>query len=176
LAAGGLVDVGTGMITVANGLLQSDLVTALQSGRADGSWAGASGITSSAVAMSIAFSVPRSVGWRDNGDGSLAFGYAAQGDTNLDWSVDILDAGNFITGGKFDTSLLATWGEGDFNYDDAVDILDAAEFFAAGLYDAGPYNSATGSIAAVPEPNVLVLAGVGFGFMGLMAARRNRAD
>jgi len=176
LAAGGLVDVGTGMITVANGLLQSDLVTALQSGRADGSWAGASGITSSAAAMSIASSVPRSVGWRDNGDGSLAFGYAAQGDTNLDWSVDILDAGNFITGGKFDTSLPATWGEGDFNYDDAVDILDAAEFFAAGLYDAGPYNSATGTIAAVPEPNVLALAGVCVGFVGLMAARRNRAD
>lgn len=176
LAAGGLVDVGTGIITVANGLLQSDLVTALQSGRADGSWTGSSGITSSAAAMSTAFSVPRSVGWRDNGDGSLAFGYAAQGDTNLDWSVDILDAGNFITGGKFDTSLPATWGEGDFNYDDAVDILDAAEFFAAGLYDAGPYNSATGTIAAVPEPNVLALAGVCVGFVGWMAARRNRAD
>ena len=176
LAAGGLVDVGSGMITVANGLLQSDLVTALQSGRADGSWTGSSGITSSAAAMSTAFSVPRSVGWRDNGDGSLAFGYAAQGDTNLDWSVDILDAGNFITGGKFDTSLPATWGEGDFNYDDAVDILDAAEFFAAGLYDAGPYNAASGTIAAVPEPNVLALAGVGFGCVGLMAARRKLAD
>jgi hypothetical protein len=57
-----------------------------------------------------------------------------------------------------------------------VDILDAAEFFAAGLYDAGPYNSATGTIAAVPEPNVLVLAGAGVGFVALMAARRNRAD
>lgn len=176
LAAGGLVDVGTGMITVASGLSESDLVTALQSGHADGSWTGSSGITSSAAAFSIACSVPRSVGWRDNGDGSLAFGYAAQGDTNLDWSVDILDAGNFMTGGKFDTSLPATWGEGDFNYDGAVDILDAAEFFAAGLYDAGPYNSASGTIAAVPEPNMLALAGVGFGFVGLMAARRKRAD
>jgi hypothetical protein len=110
----------------------------------------------------------------DNGNGSVTFAFAAPGDTNLDWSVDILDASNFIAGGKFDTSLLATWSEGDFNYDSAVDILDAADFFATGFYDAGAYNAASGSIAAVPEPNVLGVVGVGAGLAGLLAVRRKR--
>jgi len=87
--------------------------------------------------------------------------------------VDILDAGNFLTGGKFDTGLPATWIEGDFNYDKVVDILDAADFFATSLYDAGSYNSRAGNVAAVPEPSTLGLVGVGIA--GLMAARRKRA-
>ena len=40
---GGLIDVNTGMITVAKGLSATDLVAALQSGRAGGSWTGSSG-------------------------------------------------------------------------------------------------------------------------------------
>jgi hypothetical protein len=166
------VDVGTGMVTVANGLTPTALVTALQSGRAGGSWTGSSGITSSAAASSNG---TRSVGWLDNGNGSVTFAYAAPGDTNLDWTVDILDAGNFLTGGKFDTGLPATWIEGDFNYDKVVDILDAADFFATSLYDAGSYNSPAGNIAAVPEPSTLGLFGVGVGIAGLMAVRRKRA-
>jgi autotransporter-associated beta strand protein len=170
--AGGLVDVGTGMVTVTNGLSSNSLVTALQSGRAGGSWTGSSGITSSAAASSNGI---RSVGWLDNGNGSMTFAYAAPGDSNLDWTVDILDAGNFLSFGKFDTGLPATWIEGDFNYDVTVDILDAADFFATGLYDDGSYNSPAGTIAAVPEPSVLGLVGVGAGVVGLMAARRKRA-
>jgi autotransporter-associated beta strand protein/T5SS/PEP-CTERM-associated repeat protein len=172
--AGGLVDVGTGMVTVANGLSSTALVTALHSGRADGSWTGSSGITSAAAASAIASTTLRSVGWLDNGNGSMTFGFAAPGDTNLDWRVDILDASNFIAGGKFDTSLPATWGEGDFNYDGAVDILDAADFFATGFYDAGAYNAASESIAAVPEPNGLGVVAVGAGLAGLRAVRRKR--
>jgi hypothetical protein len=170
--AGGLVDVGTGMVTVANGLSQLSLVAALQSGRAGGSWTGSSGITSSAAASLIG---TRTVGWLDNGNGSVTFAYAAPGDSNLDWTVDILDAGNFLTFGKFDTGLPATWIEGDFNYDATVDILDAADFFATSLYDAGNYNSPAGTIAAVPEPSALGLIGMGAGIAGLMAMRRKRA-
>jgi fibronectin-binding autotransporter adhesin len=170
--SGGLVDVGTGMVTVANGLSQLSLVAALQSGRAGGSWAGSSGITSSAAASSTAQSMSRSVGWLDNGNGSVTFAYAAPGDTNLDWTVDILDASNFLSFGKFDAGLAATWIEGDFNYDNVVDILDAADFFATSLYDAGSYNSPAGSIAAVPEPSILGLVGVGV--VGLLVARRKR--
>jgi autotransporter-associated beta strand protein len=169
--AGGLVDVGTGMVTVANGLSTKALVTALQTGRSGGSWTGSSGITSSAAASSNG---TRTVGWLDNGNGSVTFAYAASGDTNLDWSVDILDAGNFLTGGKFDTGLPATWSEGDFNYDATVDILDAADFFSTSLYDAGSYNPPAGTIAAVPEPSVLGMFGVGAGVVGLMAHRRKR--
>jgi hypothetical protein len=82
--------------------------------------------------------------------------FAAPGDTNLDWQVDVLDASNFLSFGKFDSGLAATWLEGDFNYDGVVDVLDAADFFGTGLYDAGNYNTPAGAsgIAAVPEPAI----------------------
>jgi autotransporter-associated beta strand protein len=172
--AGGLVDVGTGMVTVASGLSPANLVTALLAGRGDGTWNGTAGITSSQAKADLAGSIPRTVGWLDNGNGSMTFAYAAPGDTNLDWSIDILDIGNFLALGKFDTGLPATWFEGDFDYNGIVDILDVAEFVSTGLYNAGGYNSASGAIAAVPEPSTLGLLGVGAGVVGLMAARRKR--
>jgi hypothetical protein len=153
--AGGLTDVGSGYVTVAAGLSVADMLVALNAGRGDGSWSGTSGITSSTAAADVAASIPRTVGWLDNGDGSTTFAYAAPGDTNIDWQVDALDALNFVTLGKFDTGLQATWLEGDFNYDGVVDILDALDFFNTGLYDTGVYNppaGAAGAVAAVPEP------------------------
>jgi autotransporter-associated beta strand protein len=156
--AGGLVDVGTGLVTVAAGLSQSDMLVALVTGRGDGSWNGGSGITSSTAAASGG---NRTVGWLNNGDGSVTFGFAAAGDTNLDWSVDILDAANFLAGGRFDTGLPATWIEGDFGYDGVVDILDAADFLSTGLFDAGPYNAPAteaSAISPVPEPALPAVA------------------
>jgi len=154
-SAGGLVDVGNGMVTVAAGLTAPDMVSAILSGLGDGSWNGTSGITSSVAAASGG---DRTVGWLDNGDGSVTFAFAAAGDTNLDWQVDIIDAANFLAGGKFDSGSPATWNEGDFTYDGVVDILDAAAFLSNGLFDAGPYNSAgqAGAIAAVPEPGLQI--------------------
>jgi hypothetical protein len=117
------------------------------------------------------------VGWIDNGDGSLTTAYAAPGDTNIDWSIDILDAANFLSGGKFDTGSPAIWFEGDFSYDGIVDILDAADFFATGLYDAGTYNTApgvSGGIAAVPEPTVWSLTAL-VGAAALWRRRRHAA-
>jgi hypothetical protein len=163
------------MVTVAQGLTPAALVTAILTGRGDGSWNGTSGITSSAAATDVASGSPRAVGWLDNGDGSVSAAFAAPGDTNIDWQVDVVDALNFVTLGKFDTGLPATWLEGDFNYDGLVDILDALDFFNTGLYDAGNYNAASGSIAAVPEPSVLGLVGIGAGVAGLMAMSRKRA-
>ena len=163
--AGGLVNLGNGLVTVASGLSPTDLVTAIQAGRGDGSWTGTSGITSSVAASDLASGIPRAVGWLDNGDGSVTAAFAAPGDTNLDWVVDVLDAGNFLTFGKYDTGLPATWLEGDFNYDGVVDVLDASDFFNTGLYDTGNYNTPLGAsgIAAVPEPSsvaILATAGV----------------
>jgi autotransporter-associated beta strand protein len=162
LTGGGLVDVTSGGMTVASGLSTAELVDRLVAGRGDGSWNGTSGITSSTAAAELASSNPRAVGWLDNGDGSMTFAYAAPGDTNVDWSVDVLDAGNFLTFGKFDAGLLATWQEGDFNYDGVVDVLDASDFFSTGLYDAGNYNAApgmvSGGVAAVPEPGMSAIA------------------
>ena len=153
--AGGLTDVGSGYVTVAAGLSVADMLVALNTGRGDGSWSGTSGIISSTAAANTAASIPRTVGWLDNGGGSTTFAYAAPGDTNLDWVIDVLDAGNFLTFGKYDTELPATWLEGDFNYDGIVNIQDAADFISTGLYDTGAYNpppGAVGAVAAVPEP------------------------
>ena len=175
--AGGLTDVGSGLATVAAGLSATDMLAALLTGRGDGSWNGTSGITSSQAAADLAANVPRTVGWLDNGDGSVTFAFAAGGDTNLDWQVDILDAANFLAGGKFDTGLPASWIEGDFGYDGLVDILDAADFLASGLFDAGAYNppaGLTGGVAAVPEPAVMPAAVVVFWLAGI-ALRRRRA-
>jgi hypothetical protein len=169
LATGnGLMDVTSGALTISSGLTAPQLVAELLEGRGDGAWNGTSGITSSTAAAEVAASTPRSVGWLDNGDGSLTVAYAAPGDTNLDWSIDILDAANFLALGKFDTGATATWLEGDFGYDGIVDILDAADFFSTGLFDAGTYNTAPGSagaVAAVPEP-----AGMGVVAAGLAVA------
>ena len=155
---GGKVDAGQGLITVAAGLSALDLEAEIIAGRGDGSWRGVAGITSSLVAAEVARGIPRSIGWMENGDGSLSFGYSAPGDTNNDLQVDVLDVANFFAGGKFDTGFRATWTDSDFNYDGVVDMLDAADFFSAGLFDAGAYNpAAAGNVAAVPEPSLTLL-------------------
>ncbi len=150
--AGGLTDVGNGLMTVAAGLPTPLLRQALAAGRGTGSWTGTAGITSSAAATAIARSIPRTVGWLDNGDGSVSFAFAAAGDSNLDWTVDLLDAANFLAGGAFDSGQPASWNEGDFGSDGVVDILDAADFLATALFDAGPYNAPAAAAASVSDP------------------------
>lgn len=172
--AGGLVDLGSGMMTVAGGLTPAGLVDAVLAGRGNGTWNGGQGITSTAAAAALASSMPRTVGWLDNGDGSVSAAFAAAGDTNLDWSVDVLDAANFLAGGRFDSGASASWNEGDFTYDGITDILDAADLLSTGLYDAGPYNGAAGAAAgviAVPEPGTGLL-GVVVAIAGGSLARR----
>jgi len=180
LASGnGLLDLTSGALTISSGLTSTELVAEILEGRGDGSWTGTSGITSSTAAAESAAGTPRAVGWIDNGDGSLTVAYAAPGDTNIDWSIDILDASNFLAGGKFDTGSPAVWIEGDFSYDGVVDILDAADFFATGLYDAGNYNTApglSGGIAAVPEPTgVAIVAGGCIAAAALLRRRGRRS-
>jgi autotransporter-associated beta strand protein len=180
--AGGLTDVGTGMVTVAaGGLSVADMVTAITAGRNGGSWDGTTGITSSEAA---AGGGTRAVGWLENvvndaqGNAnanlsSVTFAFAAPGDTNLDWQVDVTDAANLVAFGKYDTAQPATWLEGDFNYDGIVDVTDAADFINTGLYNTGFYNPpvAQGAVAAVPEPSSL---GVAVGMTGLVLAWRLR--
>ena len=164
LSAGGLVDLTTGAMTVTSGLSATDLVAEILEGRGTGSWTGTSGIMSSVAAADVALGIPRAVGWLDNGDGSLTAAYAAPGDTNLDWQVDVLDVAYILAGGKFNTGAPGTWSEGDFNYDGLVNVLDAADFLTTGLYDQGSYNPppdslvAAGSVAAVPEPSSIAIA------------------
>ncbi len=171
LAGNGLVDVTAGAVTITAGMSAGQLVTELLKGRSDGSWTGTSGITSTVAAANIASSIPRTVGWLDNGDGSLKAAYAAPGDTNLDWSIDILDVANVLAAGKFNAGNPATWAQGDFNYDGVVDVLDAADFITTGLFDTGNYNVAAGqseTIAAVPEPSGWAI------LLGVLAAAGSR--
>ncbi len=164
LSGSGLVDVTSGLVTVTSGLSATDLVAEILEGRGTGSWTGTSGIMSSTAAADVALGIPRAVGWLDNGDGSLTVAYAAPGDTNLDWQVDVLDVANILAGGKFNTGAPGTWSVGDFNYDGLVNVLDAADFLTTGLYDQGSYNPppdslvAAGSVAAVPEPSSIAIA------------------
>jgi autotransporter-associated beta strand protein len=175
LSGGGLVDLTTGRLAVAGGLSATQLVAEIVKGRGDGSWNGTSGITSSSAAADMAASIPRAVGWLDNGDGSVSAAFAAPGDTNIDWSIDILDAANFLALGKFDTGAAATWLEGDFSYDGIVDIQDAADFLSTGLFNAGVYNAAPATsdgIAAVPEPSAATFSVLGM--LVLLEMRRRR--
>jgi sulfatase modifying factor 1 len=177
-SSSGVVDVTSGFVTVTSGLSATELVSQILTGRGDGSWTGTSGITSSTAAADAALGQPRAVGWLDNGDGSVSFAYAAHGDTNLDWQVDVLDVSNLLAGGKFNTGAPATWGEGDFNYDGMVDILDVAGLITTGLYDQGTYNVLPGANAAavaVPEPSGMGTLTALFGLAGWLWSRRHHA-
>jgi autotransporter-associated beta strand protein len=151
-AAGGLVDLGNGLLTVATGLARTDLLAALAAARGNGSWTGTSGIGSSTVAADVARGAMRSVGWLEGGAGAVTIAYAAPGDTNLDWHVDILDVATIIGSGRFGSGRAATWAEGDFNFDGLADILDVADIVAADLFNTGAYNGAAAALVAVPEP------------------------
>jgi autotransporter-associated beta strand protein len=177
-AGGGRIDLGAGRITVAAGGITPEALTAdILAGRGDGSWVGTTGITSSLAAAEVASSTPRGVGWLDEGSSGITVAYAAPGDTNVDLQVDLLDAANFLAGGKFDTGAAAVWSQGDFGYDGVVDILDAADFFATGLYDAGTYLTlpAAGAAAAinpVPEPAASAALATGVLAAAMLARRR----
>jgi hypothetical protein len=171
--AGGTLDVSNGRVSLRAGSYDPVAIQAgLQSGRGGGDWRGPAGVTSTAVAAADG-PAPRGVGWLAESDGAMVLAYAAPGDTNLDWQVDLLDTANFLAAGQFDSSSLATWSEGDFTYDGLVDILDAADFLSTGLYDAGGYNgSGAAGVAAVPEPAVWVITAVVPALVAGAAARR----
>lgn len=176
--AGGLVDVERNLLFVQAGLSEADIRTAILAGLGDGSWNGAAGITSTTVAAEQALGLPRAIGWAPMWGDELSVGYAAIGDTNLDWSVDVLDAADVLARGKYDSGQPAGWYEGDFNYDAAVDILDAASFVSTGLYDTGVYRPLpvfqdSGPVAAVPEPDPTLAAGVLLAVVAWAATRRS---
>jgi len=117
------------------------------------------GIGSSAVSAAVGMGTLRTIGWLDNGDGSFTAGFAAQGDTNMDGAVDILDASNFMTSAKYDGGLYASWIEGDFNYDGSLDILDATDFFNSALFDQSIYLVSASAPAAMSAMDPAATAG-----------------
>jgi autotransporter-associated beta strand protein len=172
------IDIGTGSMTVANGLTPTRLVAALLEGRGDGSWGSGAGVTSSSAAADAAVGRPRGIGWLEAGNGAIRLAYAAPGDTNLDGAIDILDASNIAAGGSFDSGQAAAWSQGDFGYDGVVDILDIADFMGTSLFDEGSYLAAVGSreVSAVPEPALAILAAavVPLAFQALRGGGRRR--
>ena len=90
----------------------------------------------------------------------MTVAYAAAGDANLDWRVDILDIAHTLASGKFNSDLPASWREGDFNYDGLFDTLDIAELIVNGLYAAAPYHDVdpAAGVAVVPEPSAAALS------------------
>jgi autotransporter-associated beta strand protein len=179
--AGGIVDVASGKINVTAGLSATDLKTALGKGLAGGAWTGTAGIVSTVAAASVAAGNPRTVGWLDNGNGSVTFAFTAPGDQNLDGQIDVLDATALAGSNKFGNGAAANWREGDYNYDGYCDMLDVAAFMSTNLYDAGSYNSGSlalvggnglGTVAAVPEPASLSILLAACGGALLVARRR----
>ena len=133
LASTSRLELGTGKLTVtANGFTESDIRTKLIAGRNGGSWDGASGITSTFAGGD------RAIGYRV-ADGALEVACAASGDSNLDGVIDILDIGDILSAGKFNTGELANWTQGDTNYDNVFDIVDLADILGTGLFNEGTY-------------------------------------
>jgi autotransporter-associated beta strand protein len=162
----GRIDVGRSPITVSTGMTAMALQAALAAGRADGSWAGTTGIVSTAVASDIAAGRPRSIGWIDAG-GVLTFGFTAPGDANLDGFVDAIDIGELFAGGMYDGPPGAVWRQGDFNYDGLVDSLDISELIGTGLYDIGPYFEQAESVPAASVPTASAMGGAELSTMEL---------
>jgi autotransporter-associated beta strand protein len=165
-AAGGLVDLGGGRIEIAAGASEEDLRADILAGRGDGTWNGAAGITSTAVATAAPGT--RTIGYRVAADGSAVVAVAAPGDLDLDGIVDMSDLAALDAAGRYGTGATAGWSAGDVNYDGVVNLFDLVAIQAAGGFGTGrslPTGSAgAGATAvAVPEPGLL-------GFMALAAA------
>jgi hypothetical protein len=143
------LEIGTSKLTVAaNGFTESDIRTKLIAGRNGGSWNGASGITSTFAGGD------RAIGYRV-ADGALEVAHAAPGDSNLDGVIDILDIGDILAAGKFNTAEPANWTQGDVNYDNVFDIVDLADILGTGLFNEGTYlTQGSASSAAVETGTV----------------------
>jgi len=146
ITSGGRIDVGSGGLQIAAGGYDIGTVRQwLTSGYAGGSWDGATGVVSSAVTAG------RGVGYAVNADSSVTLRFAANGDTNLDGVVDLLDVSNMVSSGAFNTGLAAGWGDGDTNFDGLLDILDMADFVGAAAYNEGSYLPASSSVGGFAE-------------------------
>ncbi len=142
---GGYVDLGTGRMLILGGMTPQVLRAQILAAQGDGFWTSGTGLGSAAAADALQRDSRRVIGWLDNGDGSFTVGLAAPGDSNLDDLVDVLDAANFLAGGKYDAAEATTWTDGDSNYDGILDILDTADFLGSGLFDQGVYERAEAS-------------------------------
>ena len=161
---GGLIDLGVSGIEIApGGITAADLRAALLAGRAGGTWAGTTGIVSSAAADADGV---RTVGYRVAADGTARVAFAASGDVDLNGVVNVFDLVGINGAGRYGTGGAADWSQGDFNYDGATNVFDLVAVGGAAVYGQGGYltsASVSGDVAAVPEPSVTHLLAVAMG-------------
>lgn len=157
---GGLVNLGAGEVTIAQGgISAADLRASIIAGRNGGGWNGATGISSSRAA---AAGGTRAVGYTVAGDGSSRVSFAAAGDVDLSGAVNVFDLVSVNASGTYGTGTASVWNQGDFNYDGATNVFDLVAVNTAGVYGQGTYFPAStglvGNVAAVPEPGMRFVA------------------
>jgi autotransporter-associated beta strand protein len=161
----------------------ASIASLLSTGFNGGTWDGAGGIVSSAIASNPGYGV----GYADSADagnpaglasGTIEVAFTLLGDANLDKAVNGVDFG--ILAANFNKGITG-WDNGDFNYDNAVNGVDfgslAANFnkgaaSASDLAALEAFAAANGLLADVPEPASLGLLVVGAA--GIMARRRRK--
>jgi fibronectin-binding autotransporter adhesin len=173
--SGGRIDLGAGQVTVAaGGISAADLRADIIAGRNNGGWNGTTGIMSSAAAASGG---TRAVGYGVAPDGSVRVSYAAAGDVDLNGQVNVFDLVSVNSGGRYGTGQAAVWAQGDFNYDGVTNVFDLVGVNTAAVYGKGNYfpaaPTATGGVAAVPEPMTGWLALAGLAALGLATGRHS---
>ncbi|MFM1902935.1 MAG: hypothetical protein RLZZ440_835 [Planctomycetota bacterium] len=175
-AGGGRLDLGAGQVSIAaGGISAAELRADIIAGRNSGGWNGTSGIMSSTAA---AAGGARAVGYVVAGDGSAVVSFAAPGDIDLSGAVNVFDLVGINASGTYGTGQTADWNDGDMNYDGVTNVFDLVTINGGGAYNQGNYfpaaPTATGGVAAVPEPTTLL----GVAIAGLAAggwARRRRS-
>jgi autotransporter-associated beta strand protein len=134
------LDLGTSRLHIPpNGFSESDIRSQLIAGRDGGTWSGTSGITSTFAGGDRAIGYRVAEGSGNIPSGFMEVAYAAPGDSNLDGVIDILDIGDILAAGKFDTGRTANWVQGDTNYDGVLDILDISQILGTNLFNQGTY-------------------------------------
>ena len=175
LPGGGGLDLAASRVRIdAAGMKESDLRTALLTGRNGGGWNGTGGIASG---LAAAAGGGRAIGYTGSESTGFLVAFAAPGDANLDGSVDVFDLVQVNTSNSYGAAGGGTWSGGDFDYDGRTTVFDLVAVQTAGVFAAGNYLPAarpTSGPAAVPEPGitaVLVTCGA-----GLLSVRRRRAS
>ncbi|MFM1904090.1 MAG: hypothetical protein RLZZ440_1990, partial [Planctomycetota bacterium] len=147
IEAGGLVDLGSGSLLLADGAATpADVRQWIVTARGSGDWKGSSGLASSLIAAG------RAVAYRQRPDGAIEVKTAPLGDANLDGRVDVLDLMAILAGGSYGSAAAASWTVGDFNYDGRTTLLDLTTLLAAGGYNAGGSSTPIPTAAAITSP------------------------
>jgi len=145
----------------------------IKQGRAGGTWAGTTGITSTAAA---AYPSQTAIGYTYNSTTeNLVIAAAIPGDLNLDGRVNSIDLAIFQADfGKSDPAGVSTWQFGDLNYDGRVNAIDLAILQANFGKSGFPSYVEAGrsGLAPVPEPGTLALLAAALAAACVAAVRR----